>query len=81
MKESILSVLQRLYSNPSTEKLQGTSAGFMAGLAMAKLDPILAITIDRKLRLEWSMDAENPIAYGPEEMAKHLIKALAPEGA
>ena len=66
MKDSILSVLQKLTSSPSIDTLQGMSAGFMAGLAMMKLDPILAITIDRKLRLEWSMDAENPIAYGPE---------------
>ena len=79
MKSEIFSVMRRMTTTPSEDILHGMVVGFMAGLAFARTDPLLAISIDRKLRAEWSSDLNNPVLYGPEEMARMLSSTLGEE--
>ena len=79
MKESIDRTFRSLTTFSDEDVIRALSAGFLAGIALSKLDPLLAATVDRLCRAEWGLSDERGGPYGPGEMAKTLVARLAAE--
>lgn len=76
MKSIIFQAMAKMNSQASTEQIGHQSVGFMAGVAMAQLNPAKATALHLTLIRSWSLDPQNPAEYGPSEMAKDILRNL-----
>jgi len=76
MKSIVFQAIAKMNSQATSEQIGHQSVGFMAGIAMAQLNPAKATALHLSLIRSWSLDPQNPAEYGPSEIAKGVLRNL-----